>query len=137
MFLSCLCLLIWKLLGIFAFVILHTMGQKVIKLIMSDDAKDFVREQPEKARKKIAYNIRRLESGVVDKVLFEKLGSTDIWELRTLFNGMCYRLFAFWDTEVEALVVATHGIVKKTQKTPKKEIAKAEAIRKEYFNEKR
>lgn len=137
MFLSCLSLLIWKLLGIFAFVILHTMGQKVIKLIMSDDAKDFVREQPEKARKKIAYNIRRLESGVVDKVLFEKLGSTDIWELRTLFNGMCYRLFAFWDTEVEALVVATHGIVKKTQKTPKKEIAKAEAIRKEYFNEKR
>jgi len=113
------------------------MGQKVIKLIMSDEAKDFVREQPEKVRKKIAYNIRRLESGVVDKVLFEKLGSTDIWELRTLFNGMCYRLFAFWDTETEALVVATHGIVKKTQKTPKKEIAKAEAIRKEYFNEKR
>lgn len=113
------------------------MGQKVIKLIMSDEAKDFVREQPEKVRKKIAYNIRRLESGVVDKVLFEKLGSTDIWELRTLFNGMCYRLFAFWDTETEALVVATHGIVKKTQKTPKKEIAKAEAIRKEYFNKKR
>lgn len=104
---------------------------------MSDEAKSFVREQPEKVRKKIAYNIRRLESGIVDKVLFEKLGSTDIWELRTLFNGMCYRLFAFWDTELEALVVVTHGIVKKTQKTPKKEIAKAEAIRKEYFNKKR
>lgn len=113
------------------------MVQKAIKLIMSDEAKDFVREQPEKVRKKIAYNIRRLESGVVDKVLFEKLGSTDIWELRTLYNGMCYRLFAFWDTEIEALVVATHGIVKKTQKTPKKEIAKAESIRKDYFNEKR
>jgi len=32
--------------------------------------------------------------------------------------------------------VATHGIVKKTQKTPKKEIEKAEALRKEYFNDK-
>lgn len=37
---------------------------------------------------------------------------------------------------MEALVVATHGMVKKTQKTPKKEIEKAEALRKEYFNNK-
>ena len=43
---------------------------------------------------------------------------------------------AFWDTEEETLVIATHGIVKKTQKTPLKEIAKAEEIRKEYFNNK-
>ena len=33
--------------------------------------------------------------------------------------------------------IATHGIVKKTQKTPLKEIAKAEEIRKEYFNDKK
>ncbi len=46
------------------------------------------------------------------------------------------RLFAFWDTETETLVVATHGIIKKTQKTPQKEIQRAEEIRKEYFNEK-
>jgi len=37
---------------------------------------------------------------------------------------------------MEALVVATHGMVKKTQKTPKKEIEKAERIRQEYFNDK-
>ena len=43
----------------------------------------------------------------------------------------------FWDTEEETLVIATHGIVKKTQKTPLKEIAKAEEIRKEYFNSKK
>ena len=44
---------------------------------------------------------------------------------------------AFWDTEEETLVIATHGIVKKTQKTPLKEIAKAEELRKEYFNNKK
>ena len=44
---------------------------------------------------------------------------------------------AFLDTEKETLVIATHGIVKKTQKTPLKEIAKAEEIRKEYFNNKK
>ncbi len=49
---------------------------------------------------------------------------------------MSFRLFAFWDRDLETLVVATHGIVKKSQKTPKKEITKAEAIRKEYFKNK-
>ena len=44
---------------------------------------------------------------------------------------------SFLDTEEETLVIATHGIVKKTQKTPLKEIAKAEEIRKEYFNNKK
>ena len=38
--------------------------------------------------------------------------------------------------ENETLVIATHGIIKKTQKTPAKEIAKAETIKKEYFKSK-
>lgn len=112
------------------------MVARVIQVILSDEAEEFVRLQPLKAQEKIAYNIRRLESGVMDRELFKKLENSNIWELRTLFNGICYRLFAFWDTEKQTLVVATHGIVKKTQKTPKEEIEKAEAIRQEYFNEK-
>ena len=52
------------------------------------------------------------------------------------YNKTAYRLFAFWDKDEETLVIATHGIIKKTQKTPSKEIAKAEAIRKEYFKNK-
>ena len=72
----------------------------------------------------------------IDSELFKKLDGTNIWEFRTLYNGISYRLLAFWDTEEETLVVATHGFVKKTDKTPLKEIRKAEAIRKEYFAEK-
>jgi len=64
------------------------------------------------------------------------LEGSDIWEFRTLYNKTAYRLFAFWDTENNRLVVATHGIIKKTQKTPVKEIAKAEEIRKRYFENK-
>ena len=44
--------------------------------------------------------------------------------------------YNIFKVEEETLVIATHGIVKKTQKTPLKEIAKAEEIRKEYFNNK-
>ncbi|MDO4929643.1 MAG: type II toxin-antitoxin system RelE/ParE family toxin [Bacteroidales bacterium] len=101
-----------------------------------DMAREFISSLPEKAQKKITYNLLKVEGGEIDKELFKKLGNSEIWEFRTLFNGVCYRLFAFWDTEMEALVVATHGIVKKTQKTPEKEIEKAEALRKEYFNDK-
>ena len=49
-----------------------------------------------------------------------------------------YRLLAFWDkvNGTDTLVIATHGFIKKTQKTPPKEIAKAEEIRTRYFNAK-
>lgn len=108
-----------------------------ITIILSDEVKAFIKLQPFKAQQKIYYNIFKVEGGVMDKELFKKLENSEIWELRTLFNGICYRLFAFWDNEIKALVMVTHGIVKKTQKTPKKEIEKAERIRQEYFNDKK
>lgn len=100
------------------------------------EAEAFVMSLPEKARKKVTYNILRVSQGEINNDLFKKLSNTEIWEFRTLFEGMCYRLFAFWDTEDGALVVATHGLVKKTQKTPAKEIRKAEALRLDYFKNK-
>ena len=101
-----------------------------------DMAREFISSLPEKAQKKITYNLLKIEGGEMDRELFKKLENSEIWELRTLFNGICYRLFAFWDTDMNALVVVTHGIVKKTRKTPKKEIEKAEALRKEYLKNK-
>ena len=66
--------------------------------------------------------------------MFKKL-KDEIWEFRTLYNRTHYRIFAFWDTEdkTKTLVLATHGIIKKTDKTPLKEIEKAEQIRLKYF----
>ena len=100
------------------------------------DAVEFLENLDDKAREKIFYNIKKAQS-VNDKELFKKLND-NIWEFRTLYNGKAYRLFSFWDstTEQETLVIATHGILKKTQKTPPKEIKKAEVIRKEYLEDK-
>lgn len=66
--------------------------------------------------------------------MFKKLNDF-IWEFRASYNGKEFRLFSFWDKsdDKETLVVATHGILKKTQKTPTKEIKKAEEIRKQYL----
>ena len=109
----------------------------VFRLILSVEADSFLQSIPEKAREKVHYNIRRIQKGEQNKELFKKLDGTEIWEFRTLFNKIAYRLFAFWDTETETLVIATHGIIKKTQKTPSKEIARVEEIRKQYFEHKK
>ena len=87
-----------------------------ITIVLSDEAKTFIKLQPLKAQQKIYYNIFKVEGGVMDKELFKKLDNSEIWELRTLFNGICYRLFAFWDNEIKAMVVVTHGIIKKDSK---------------------
>lgn len=63
----------------------------------------------------------------------------EIWEFRTVYSGIQYRLLAFWDKtdKTETLVFATHGMVKKTSKVDKKEIKKADNIRQKYFNTKK
>ena len=103
------------------------------KVIMSSEADAFLDTLRQDIKDKIVYNVDKVANGYMDKDLFKKLDGTDIWEFRTLYKGIQYRLLAFWDTDAETLVIATHGFVKKTQKTPSKEINKAEAIRKLYF----
>ena len=112
------------------------MGETSFKLALLVEAQDFLNSLPQAAVDKIYYNIYRVQQGERNVELFKKLDGTEIWEFRTLFNKIQYRLFAFWDTQSETLVIATHGIIKKTQKPPKKEIAKAERLRQEYFKQK-
>ncbi len=99
-----------------------------------EQAKEFLDNLDEKTREKILFNIWKSRE-VNDPELFKKL-SGEIWEFRTRHKGKQLRLFAFWDKrdDKSTLVIATHGLVKKTQKTPKKEIDKAEQLRKDYFN---
>ena len=100
------------------------------------DAVDFLDNLDDKTREKIYYNLKKAQF-VNDNELFKKLNDF-IWEFRTLYNRKAYRLFSFWDKteDKETLVVATHGILKKTQKTRSKELKKAEEIRKQFLENK-
>lgn len=100
------------------------------------EAIEFLEALDDKTKEKIYYNIKKAQF-VHDDELFKKLNEF-IWEFRTLYNGKSYRLFSFLDKSdgQETLVVATHGILKKKQKTPPKEIKKADEIRKQYLNNK-
>ncbi len=101
-----------------------------------EDAAEFLDKLDEKAREKIYYNIQKARFSD-EKELFKKLKG-EIWEFITLFNKTRYRLFAFWDKtgNHETVVISTHGIIKKTDKTPPGEIEKAENLRKLYFEHK-
>ena len=98
-----------------------------------ESADEFVRLLDNKTQKKLFQNIRMAENTNNPK-FFKKLNS-DIWEFRVRFSNQQIRLLAFWDKSEKGntLVIATNGFVKKTQKTPQKEITKAEQIRKQYL----
>ena len=107
------------------------------EVLYSEEADAFLDMQTEKVRAKILYNITKA-SYTNDPKLFKKLENTDIWEFRTLFDSIQYRLLAFWDKRngQNTLVIATHGFVKKSQKTPQQEIHHAQSIKEIYFNQK-
>lgn len=107
------------------------------KIILNAEVRSFIKSLPPKAAKKVVYNLNVVAGGLIDKELFKKLAGSEIWEFRTLYMGVCYRLLAFWDTTEETLIITTHGFVKKTDKTPAKEIDKAEKARKLYFESKK
>ncbi len=106
--------------------------QERFKVLYSKEADDFLDSLPQKAKDKILSNIRKSKY-VLDPKLFKKLEGTDIWEFRTKYDGIQYRLLAFWDVTTNSLVIATHGFVKKEQKTPKRQIKRAEEIRALYL----
>lgn len=47
-----------------------------ITIVLSDEAKTFIKLQPLKAQQKIYYNIFKVEGGVMDKELFKKLDNS-------------------------------------------------------------
>ncbi len=98
---------------------------------------DFLKLLDSKAQDKVLFNIDKAKV-VNDSDLFKKIDA-NVWEFRTLHNKVKYRLFAFWDKsdKENTVVISTHGIIKKTKKIPKKEIAKTDKIRIEYLENKK
>jgi len=101
-------------------------------ILFQDEAWHFIQGLDVKIKAKVAANIEKCRT-VNDPELFKKLNK-DIWEFRTKYANRQVRLFAFWSPTERALIVCTHGIYKRTQKTPLKEIEKAQRLRTSYLN---
>jgi phage-related protein len=96
-------------------------------------ANAFLAGLDKKTAAKVIYNIDLAEQ-TNDPKLFKKI-TNEIWEFRTRYLDKQIRLLAFWDKtdNKRTLVIATHGFIKKVDKTPGNEIARAENLRKQYF----
>ena len=98
---------------------------------------EFYKSQDKKVQLKIEYvlDLVRFEKQVPKK-FFKYLENTDgIYEVRVITAFKSIRILCFLDKG--NLVVLTNTFVKKTQKTPRKEIKLAERLKKEYLNEKK
>lgn len=62
-----------------------------------EDVDEFFESLDSKVVAKILFNIDKAEQ-TNDPRLFKKL-TKEIWELRTKYGNLQYRLFAFWDNE--------------------------------------
>ena len=97
---------------------------------------EFYKSQDKKVQLKIEYvlDLVRFEKQVPKK-FFKYLENTNgIYEIRVITTFKNIRILCFLDKG--NLVVLTNCFVKKTQKTPRKEIKLAEKLKKQYLNEK-
>ena len=109
---------------------------KNFDIVFLEEAFEFLRGLDKKHYEKILFNIRKAQIDR-DPELFKKL-KDEIWELRTLYQGLQYRLLAFWDKtdSHNTLVISTHGFIKKRSEVPDIEIQKAKQLMIKYFEDK-
>ena len=83
-----------------------------------------------KTAQKVTWVLQLIEElDAVPEQYLKKLAN-EIWECRIQFGGNIFRILCFFDG---AEVVLSHGFQKKTQKTPRNEIEKAETYRTDYL----
>ncbi len=95
----------------------------------------FYLAQNKKIQDKIIWTIKVIESHsqIAEKYLKHVTGTKGIYELRIQYGSEIFRIFCFFDEG--KLIILINGFQKKSQKTPKKEIDKAIAIKQAYESE--
>ena len=102
-----------------------------------DYFREFYQAQNIKVKKKILWTLEIVETlDRVPEVYLKHLENTNgLYEIRVQVGSDIFRIFCFF--EENNLVIIVHGFHKKTQKTPVGELARAESIKKEYYDRKR
>ena len=89
---------------------------------------EFIDELQEADRKKIVALLKRAaDHGLpINSEKFRGIRNTDLWEFKS------YQVRILCAFERERIIILTHGFIKKSRKTPKSEIVRAERLLKEY-----
>jgi len=112
------------------------MNKKRELYFFKDFFEDFYENQTDKVKKKIIWTLKVIEE--IDRIseiyLKHLKNTTGLYEIRVQVGNNIFRIFCFFD--LDNLVVVGHGFQKKTQKTPKQQIERAEQMKKEYYESK-
>lgn len=95
---------------------------------------EFLDSLSSKQVQKVVWVLRLVEEleSVPSQYLKKLVGTSDLWEVRAQHGGDTFRLIGFFDGS--RLLVLTSGFAKKTEKTPRQEIALAERRRQDYLS---
>ena len=87
-----------------------------------EPVREWLRDLPKRSRKTIGEDIKTLQFGWPVGMPLSRKMDEGLWELRsTIPAGIARTFFTIFDDNI----VLLHGFVKKTQKTPKRELALA------------
>lgn len=97
---------------------------------------EFYDSQNDKVKRKILWTLRVItELDQIPEIYLKYIkNSSGLYEIRVQVGNNTYRIFCFFD--IDNLVVICQGFQKKTRKTPKQQIEKAEQIKREYYESK-
>lgn len=97
---------------------------------------DFFETLKPEVKKKFNWTLQLIASmdRVPEKCLKHLTGTSGLYEVRVEVGSDIYGVFSFFDKG--KLVILLNGFQKKTQKTPQNEIAMAEKLKKQYYDEK-
>ncbi len=106
-----------------------------IEIKLLPEAEKYFERLPFKMQRKFASAFDKTKFGYKGEWFKKLKGSDGIFEFRTRDENGFYRLFAFWDKSQDSktLIIGTHGLHKKTNKTPLAEIKRAQRIKRNYF----
>ena len=87
-------------------------------------------------KRKILQILRMIQTiDIIPSQFFKHIENTKgLYEIRAELSGNIYRIFCCFDKG--QMIVLFNGFQKKSQKTPRQEIDKAQALMKEYFDSK-
>lgn len=111
---------------------------RIVEFYRTQDGKcpveDLLDALDDKEAQKVLWVLRLIErlDRVPPKYLKKLIDTEDIWECRIPAQRGTYRLFAFFIGGNRLIV--THGYSKKTQRTGRREIRRAERYRQDYLN---
>ena len=97
---------------------------------------DFYYAQRSEVQDKIDWTIGLVRSlRMIPEKFFKHLDGTEgLFEIRIKVSSDIFRIFCFFDEG--NLVILLNGFQKKTDKTPKNEIEKAERLKQQYYEDK-